>query len=381
MFRRPLLAILLVLTLAPVIKADEAHPILPLGAQAPDFCLPGIDDKTHCLKDYAASKILTIIFTCNHCPTAQLYEERIKRLAADYQGRGVAIVAIEPNVPLAVRLDEMGYTDVGDSFADMKIRAAYRHFNFPYLSDGETQSTARAYGPSATPHVFIFDAERKLRYEGRVDNNPREQYVTQQDARNALDTLLAGKPVPVPKTPSFGCSTKWAAKEEGRKAEMAAIEQEPVAVKLASVEDLKELRKNPTGKLLLVNFWATWCGPCVKEFPEFQTMYRMYRHRKFDLVTVSSNYPDAKEGVTRELEQQHASSTNLLFGSMDIYSLMAAFDPEWNDALPYTVLIGPDGRVVYRHQGEIDPLEVRRTILANLPDDDYIGHQALWQTR
>jgi peroxiredoxin len=375
-----LIASLLALALTPALKAADEHPILPIGAQAPDFCLPGIDDKTHCLKDYASSQILVIIFTCDHCPTAQLYEDRIKRLVADYQDRGLAFVAIEPNIPLAVRLNEMGYTDVGDSFEDMKIRAAYRHFNFPYLYDGETQSVTRAYGPSATPHVFIFDSERKLRYEGRIDNNPREQYVTQQDARKALDALLTGKPVAVPKTPSFGCSIKWAEKEEGRKAEMAATLQEPVTLKLASADDLKELRKNPTGKLLLVNFWATWCGPCVKELPEFQTMYRMYRHRKFDLITVSANYPDAKAGVTEELEQVHASTTNLLFGSMDIYLLMAAFDPDWNGALPYTVLIKPDGQVVCRHQGDIDPLEIRRLILANLPDDNYIGHQALWQT-
>jgi hypothetical protein len=107
----------------------------------------------------------------------------------------------------------------------------------------------------------------------------------------------------------------------------------------------------------------------------------MYRHRPFDLVTVSANYPDAQGGVTQVLEREHASSTNLLFGSMDIYKLMAAFDPEWNDALPYTVLLKPDGTVVYKNQGEVNPLELRRLIIANLPDDNYIGHQAYWQTK
>jgi len=142
------------------------------GLQPRTFCLPGVDGRTHCLRDYAASKVPVIAFTCNHCPTAQLYESRLKRLAADYADKGVTIVAIQPNSPKAVRLDEMGYTDVGDSFEEMTLRGAYRHFNFPYLYDGETQKVSRAYGPSATPHLFIFDGERKLRYQGRIDNNP-----------------------------------------------------------------------------------------------------------------------------------------------------------------------------------------------------------------
>jgi len=363
-------------------RADESSPPpLAIGAAAPDFCLPGIDGQTHCLAEYASSKVLIIAFTCNHCPTAQLYETRLKQLAADYRDRGVALVAIQPNSPNAVRLDEMGYTDVGDSFDDMKVRAAYRHFNFPYLYDGETQKVARAYGPAATPHLFIFDAQRKLRYEGRVDNNPREALVTRRDARLAIDAILVDKPVEVEKTPSVGCSTKWLYKEEGRKKELAEIESQPVQISPAGAENLKALRKNPTGKLLLVNFWATWCAPCVQEMPEIQTMYRMYGHRAFDVVTDSINYPDEQKGALASLVTLHATTRNLILGSTDLYALLAAFDPDWNAAVPYSMLIRPNGDVVYKLQAAIDPLEMRRMIIANLPDDDYLGHQAYWQTR
>jgi thiol-disulfide isomerase/thioredoxin len=362
-------------------EEENTHPILAIGALAPDFCLPGVDDKTHCLKDYAASKVLVIAFICDHCPTSQLYETRIKQIAEDYRDKGVAVVAIEPNNPEAVRLDEMGYTDVSDSLAEMKIRSAYRQFNFPYLYDGETQKVSSAYGPAATPHVFIFDAERKLRYQGRVDNNIREPLATRRDARAAIDALLAGKPVPVAKTPSIGCSTKWLYKEEGRREELAEIEKQPVNLKLVSADDLRALRRNSTGKLLLVDFWATWCAPCRKELPEFETMYRMYGHRAFDLVTVSINYPDEKPGVLKALMGEHATSTNLLMGSTDIYALLAAFDPDWSAAVPYTLLIRPGGEVVYKIQGgNADALKLKRLIIANLEDDDYLGHQAYWKT-
>src|SRR5262249_14944264 len=148
-----------------------------------------------------------------HCPTAQAYEDRILNLHADYKDKGVALVAISPNDPLAVRLDELGYTDLSDSIDEMKLRAKERKFTFPYLYDGETQKTSFAYGVLATPQVFIFDRARKLRYVGRIDDAEIKE-IHSHDTRNALDALLAGRPAPVETTRVFGCSTKWADKRE-----------------------------------------------------------------------------------------------------------------------------------------------------------------------
>jgi peroxiredoxin len=170
---------------------------LAIGAAAPDFALPGVDGETHKLADYADAKVLAIVFLCNHCPTAQAYEERIKQIAEDYKDRGVKVVAVSPNDPEAVRLDELGWAVLGDSLAEMKIRAKKHEFNFPYLFDGEKQEMVRAYGAVTTPHVFLFDHQRKLRYRGRVDDSENPEKVTSKDARNAIDALLAGKAVPL----------------------------------------------------------------------------------------------------------------------------------------------------------------------------------------
>lgn len=372
--------ILILFTLSLGVWAQESHPILALGSPAPNFELPGVDGKIHKLADYSSNPVLVIVFACNHCPISQMYERRIAQLAADYKDRGVAVVAIQPNDPNAIAIDELDSSDVSDSLEEMKVRAQYKHLTYPYLYDGETQSVARAYGPQATPHVFVFDNDRQLRYEGRMDNSYRAELVTTHEARDAIDALLAHREVAVKHTGVFGCSTKWKEKQAARLEALRKIEAQPVTLDMATAADLKKLRTNPTGKTLLISFWATWCGSCIHEFADFQDTFRMYSVRDLDLVTVSANMPDEKSTVQRFLEKMHATSRNLLFGSDDTAALQAAFDPDWQSAVPYTVLLAPDGKVLYKKQGSVDILELRRTILAQVVTE-YEGFTKYWSDK
>ena len=359
--------------------ATKGHPTLPIGASAPDFSLPGIDGKMHKLREYSSSPVLMIVFTCVHCPTAQLYETRVQRLYDDYRNRGVAMVAINPNDPLAASPSELAYTDVPDTLEGMMIRAKYRHITYPYLSDAETQSVAQAYGPVATPHVFIFDKDRKLLFEGRIDDNHNEAKVKVQDTRNALEAILAGKPIPVTHTAVFGCTTKWKEQIVQKQSQLQKIMATPVTLETATADDLKKLRTNPTGKMLLVNFWATWCGPCVDELPAMLETSYWFRPRAFEMVTVSANDPQEKGAVLKKLQELHAASRNLIFESDDVYAMMAAFDKDWQGGVPFSVVINPDGKVVYQQQGETDIIELRRAVLANFASDDgYPGFVQYW---
>jgi thiol-disulfide isomerase/thioredoxin len=364
--RRFLISPLLLGFAAAIAAAEPKYPTLRLGSPAPDFKLPGVDGKTWRLKDFAKSKILVVVFTCNHCPTAQAYEERLKQLVTDYRPRGVSFVAINPNSPAGVRADELGYTDLDDTFDSMKIRAKHRQFNFPYLDDGPTGNASKPFGPVATPHVFIFDQARRLRYQGRIDDNEREALVKSRDTRNALDALLADREPPAAETKVFGCSTKWDFKAEANQRWMEKVRREAVTLSPADAAALKELRANQSGKVRLVNFWATWCGPCVSEFDELIDTNLRFRHRDFELVTVAAEFPDQQPKVLAFLKKHHASTRNLIFGDTDTYRLIEAFDPEWNGALPHTLLLGPKGEVLFRQTGELDFLELRRKIVPAL---------------
>ncbi len=364
-FSLPVFLLILLFNVGMANPVDE-HKTLSIGANAPAFNLPGVDGKTYSLTSFSTSKILVIVFTCNHCPTAQAYEDRIIKLTSDYASKGVAVVAISPNDPKSIRLDELGYTDLSDSFEEMKIRSKQKNYNFPYLYDGDTETASMAYGPIATPHVFIFDAEGKLRYTGRIDDTEKPTKIpSKTDARNAIDALLSNIEVAVKTTKVFGCSVKWA--EKGDWVEKAKTDwaNEPVSLDLITEAGIKDILKNNSDKLRLINVWATWCGPCVMEFPDFITMNRMYRGRDFELITISADEPAKKDKALQFLKKKQASTTNYIFSIDDKYKLIEAIDPKWQGALPYTILVEPGGKIVYAKQGPIDPAKMKMMIVEN----------------
>jgi peroxiredoxin len=344
----------------------EEHKTLAIGEQAPDFSLQGVDGKTYTLQSFKNAKVLVVVFMTNHCPTSQAYEDRMIKLTSDYASKGVSVVAINPNNPGSLRYDELGYSDIGDSFEEMKFRAKDRKFNFPYLFDGETEIASRKYGPVATPHIFIFDKDRKLRYNGRIDDMENPSKTPKSlDARNAIDALLAGKEIETPVTKTFGCSIKWAEKKDWKAKAELEWAKEPVKLDTINAAGIVKVIKGKSDQLRMINLWATWCGPCVAEFNDLITLNRLYRDRGLEFVSISADDLGNKDKVLKFLQRKQASGVNYIYADDDKYKMIEAVDPKWDGALPYTLLVDPDGKIVYTHQGAINFEELRKVIWNN----------------
>jgi thiol-disulfide isomerase/thioredoxin len=335
------------------------------------------------LADFKAAPVLMVVFLSNHCPYSHAAETRLLPLAREFAGKGLAVVAINPNSPEGVAVSELGYSKYNDSYEEMILYAKEQGFPFPYLNDGDTQQTAKNYGCLATPHVFLFDRERKLRYVGRVDDSrfADPATVTKFESRDAVIALLAGQPVPVAQTLVTGCSTKW----NTNKAEIAQAEakwkSEPVNLELIDAPGVAALAKNDSNRLRLINVWATWCAPCVAEFPGLVSLARQLGNRDFELVTISMDDPKMTAQAKAFLEKQHASppgrlkrllkaegrtAVNYLYNGASTDALVAALDPQWPGPLPHTVVVAPGGRVVYRHNGPLNIAELRAKLIEEL---------------
>ena len=356
--------------------------VLAIGAGLPGFSLPGTDGKTYAPADFKDAKALCVIFTCNHCPDSVAVGSRMERLYQDYKGKGVALVAVNGNNPASLTPDELGYSPFGDSQEEMAPFAKDFGWTFPYLYDGAKQELTTACGAQSTPHVFVFDVQRKLRYSGRMDDGGRNSGpVPKSYLRAALDAVLAATEVKEPVTRSFGCSTKWLSKTSRVAADQAEWEKRPVTVADLDEEISKKLRANGSKNLRLINFWSTSCGPCVREFPDLVDVGRRFQNRPVEFISISLDPVALRPAVLKFLESRHAAapgSTVKSLGEQGLASnnyhwtggnpdaMAQAIDPEWTGALPHSMLVAPGGKILWRHSGGIDIVEVRRQILKGL---------------
>ncbi len=352
---------------------------LGLGEAAPDFSLPGVDGKTYSLADFGQAQALMVVFLSNHCPVSHAAETRLLPLFAQLRSRGLAVVAINPNNPQGLDVSELGYSKYGDSFSEMKLYAREKGFPFPYLYDGDTQTTAKRYGCLATPHVFLFDRERKLRYSGRFDDSrsPGLAATSSNDARNAVTALLDGNPVTVPWTKPIGCTTKWREKVSAVAKINERWERTPVALAPIDRSGIAALVRNPTPSYRLITVWATWCRPCVEEFPEFVNLIRQFQERDLDVITLSVDEPGQAANVLRFLRKQHAAlpeghpglegtGTNNFIFEGPIEVLQKDLDPDWPGPVPYTLVVAPGGRIIYRQTGSNNFAQLRQVLVDTL---------------
>lgn len=385
MLKLVFVSLILIATASRTLAADFVPPdarVLKIGDAAPDFSLPGVDGNTHTLAEFKTD-LLMVIFLSNHCPDSHAVEARLAKFIGEMKGRSFSVVAINPNNPQGLTIDELGYSKYGDSFDEMKLYAKEQGFSFPYLNDGDTQKTAKAYGALATPHVFIFDHDRKLRYQGQFDDSrfPDASTVKTTDGPNAVRALLAGSPVPVAVTKPHGCSVKWIEKNASVKEFNAKWENTPVTLEPIDPDAVVKLARNDTKKYRIVNVWATWCAPCVQEFPSLVSVGWRLSMRPVELVTISMDNPKMLTQAQNFLQKNHAGvpsrlakslaeegrkTNNYVFTDPSSEALIKALDPEWQGPLPHTVVIAPGGKIVYRKTGILDPHELYAKLLEEL---------------
>ncbi len=282
------------------ISLSATHAALPIGSTAPGFMLPGVDGAFHSLDTLKGEKATVIVFTCNHCPVSKAYEDRLIALQRRYEGKGVELVAINPN---------NAETHKQDGFEKMKKRAADKGFPFPYLRD-RTQLVAATYGADVTPHIFLFDSGLTLRYEGRIDDNwHRPGAVESHDLANAIDALLADRDVDRANTNPRGCSIKWILPGKTPPTSYR-IAPSPDAIAPLKVGDtlpnalVADMDGNAVWlmdevlgtKTVLVVFRGGWCMYCTRQLAGLQGVADEMKQRGYRIVAIS---PDTPEGTVK----------------------------------------------------------------------------------
>ena len=335
---------LVVFALAAVPQPSRAQTKPPqaslLGARAPDFRLADLDGVVHSLSDYRG-RVIVVSFLATKCPISNQYDARIRTLADDYANKGVAFLAIN--------------SSSDESIGMIRAHAEKNQFDFPILKD-ENSAVADLYGAIRTPEVYVVDSKGVIRYHGRIDNSRSAAGVRRSDLREAVNELLAGTDVSVAETKSFGCLIARAQTATGKKT--GAGSPSAVAgphVGLIKPDGYVKLLEGAKGKVLVVNFWATWCGPCVAEFPEFVALDGKYRDLGVRFVGISADeVSDLQLKVIPFVRERKVRFDIFVQDVEDPQEMIDVIDKKWEGVLPTTFVYDRQGKLSFTHFGIID---------------------------
>jgi len=310
-----------------------------IGEPAPDFTLSDTNGEVHSLKSYRG-RIAVVGFLGVACPISNAYNERIRAIVSDYAGKNVAFLGINSNFDEQVQM--------------IREHAAGNKLTFPILKD-EGSRVADIYSAERTPEMFVVDRDGVLRYRGRIDNSQETRRVKRNDLRAALDELIDGKPVTIPEARAFGCLIKRAADAEAiNRAEEQAKDFIPKVGRLKPA-DFAKFKASALGKVLVINFWATWCGPCVAEFPEFVALDARYRDKGVKFVGISADeISDIDSKVIPFIREQKAMFDMMIQDTDDPEEMIAVVDKDWQGTLPATFIFDKTGKLSYVRYGIID---------------------------
>ena len=329
----------------------------------PPFQLPGVDGLIYNSTDFRKSELLVIVFLSNHCPTSQIFQHRIIRLAKEYQNKGLAVVAISPNDPEAILPDELSSSALGDTLPEMALRARELQYPFPYLYDGKTQEVATAYGVRVTPHAFLFDKKRKLRYSGRIGDHKNPDREDREELRIAINSLNHGIEPAVVRGLVFGNSIKWIKDRIIAEKTRERFARESVYLKKANIRTLKFVRRNDSKLPKLIYVWSNQDKNNRQELLQLAAIHKIYRKRGLKLVTICVDGNDFTDVAKKLLIETQSSGTNYICSGTEISPVVELRAEEGIETTPFLGLLTSEAKIFYRSTKGLEPLTIKQHII------------------